>query len=358
MTDAPAFFRAIEANPDDDTPRLVIADWLDENAASDADHARAEFIRVQCERARETAAERREELEAREKQILDERGPTWSKSLPAGLYWTTYTRGFLDPVYIGPVFPRVAEQLAQMMPIHHLRLFKARVVMAAIAACPQLALVRHLTMVSNVLRNADMTALAASPHLSNLQCLDMSENKIGIRGATDLATAHAPSLRILRLAGNPIKDRGLLAISQADWPALEHLDVTNCQLTRTGVIGLAESPLAPRLTSLQLSGNAEVSTDAWLALARAPLERLQRLDLSNATVTDDVIGALAANPAVVGLHTLHLGAAIITDRAARTILENPRFRNLRRLRISTQRLAVDTLHRLRTAFGAGFNPQI
>ena len=39
MTDAPAFFRAIEAEPDDDTPRLVYADWLDENAASDADRA-------------------------------------------------------------------------------------------------------------------------------------------------------------------------------------------------------------------------------------------------------------------------------------------------------------------------------
>ena len=53
MTDAPAFFRAIEANPDDDTPRLVYADWLDENAASDADRARAEFVRVQCELARD-----------------------------------------------------------------------------------------------------------------------------------------------------------------------------------------------------------------------------------------------------------------------------------------------------------------
>src|SRR4051794_23536084 len=42
-----ALLAAVRDNPDDDTPRLVYADWLDENAESDADHARAEFIRDQ-----------------------------------------------------------------------------------------------------------------------------------------------------------------------------------------------------------------------------------------------------------------------------------------------------------------------
>jgi uncharacterized protein (TIGR02996 family) len=40
-----ALWHAIRANPDDDTPRLVYADWLDEHN----EPARAEFIRVQCE---------------------------------------------------------------------------------------------------------------------------------------------------------------------------------------------------------------------------------------------------------------------------------------------------------------------
>lgn len=37
MSDAPAFFRAIEADPDN-TPRLVYADRLDEHAKCDSDH--------------------------------------------------------------------------------------------------------------------------------------------------------------------------------------------------------------------------------------------------------------------------------------------------------------------------------
>jgi len=42
------FLRAIADAPDDDTPRLVYADWLDEHGAADADRVRAEFLRVAC----------------------------------------------------------------------------------------------------------------------------------------------------------------------------------------------------------------------------------------------------------------------------------------------------------------------
>lgn len=44
MTERDALLRAIAANPADDLPRLVYADWLDEHDEPE----RAEFIRVQC----------------------------------------------------------------------------------------------------------------------------------------------------------------------------------------------------------------------------------------------------------------------------------------------------------------------
>jgi uncharacterized protein (TIGR02996 family) len=43
-----AFLADIGANPDDDTPRLVFADWLTERDGP-GDSERAEFIRVQCQ---------------------------------------------------------------------------------------------------------------------------------------------------------------------------------------------------------------------------------------------------------------------------------------------------------------------
>lgn len=42
-----AFMAAIIANPADDAPRLIFADWLEENGQAE----RAEFIRIQCELA-------------------------------------------------------------------------------------------------------------------------------------------------------------------------------------------------------------------------------------------------------------------------------------------------------------------
>jgi uncharacterized protein (TIGR02996 family) len=43
MTDRDALYRAILAHPEDDTPRLVYADWLEENGRSEE----AEIIRVE-----------------------------------------------------------------------------------------------------------------------------------------------------------------------------------------------------------------------------------------------------------------------------------------------------------------------
>src|SRR5262245_53903015 len=56
MSDEAALLAAIGAQPDEDTPRLAYADWLDEHADALPDPAlarvRAEFIRVQTERLR------------------------------------------------------------------------------------------------------------------------------------------------------------------------------------------------------------------------------------------------------------------------------------------------------------------
>src|SRR5262249_10801808 len=48
MTQGEAILQGVLDNPDDDTPRLVYADWLDDHGDPD----RAEFIRVQIELAR------------------------------------------------------------------------------------------------------------------------------------------------------------------------------------------------------------------------------------------------------------------------------------------------------------------
>ena len=55
MSDPEPFIATIRAAPEDDAPRLIYADWLDDQG----DAARAEFIRVQCELARRESADLR-----------------------------------------------------------------------------------------------------------------------------------------------------------------------------------------------------------------------------------------------------------------------------------------------------------
>lgn len=62
MSDEAALLAAILAHPDEDTPRLMFADWLQENGQPE----RAEFIRIQCAPDADEAAEgRAAELEER-----------------------------------------------------------------------------------------------------------------------------------------------------------------------------------------------------------------------------------------------------------------------------------------------------
>ena len=66
--DGAGLLAAIRAMPEEDTPRLVYADWLDENGQPE----RAEFIRVQCQLARMDEwdeSPQKAELEKREKQV-------------------------------------------------------------------------------------------------------------------------------------------------------------------------------------------------------------------------------------------------------------------------------------------------
>jgi uncharacterized protein (TIGR02996 family) len=77
-----AFLADIRAAPDDDAPRLIYADWLQDHGDPD----RAEFIRVQCELARlDTSAKRRTTLARREKKLLTANQTRWTEG--AFLEW-------------------------------------------------------------------------------------------------------------------------------------------------------------------------------------------------------------------------------------------------------------------------------
>ncbi|MCI0704756.1 MAG: TIGR02996 domain-containing protein, partial [Planctomycetia bacterium] len=114
-----SFLTAILAEPDDDTPRLVFADWLDERGTDD-DKAHAALIRAQCQLEHlPPGSKERKQFEREAKAILKEHADRWTQALRnarLGRDWT-FRRGFLDGVSMSATgFTRDAEKLFEIAP--------------------------------------------------------------------------------------------------------------------------------------------------------------------------------------------------------------------------------------------------
>jgi uncharacterized protein (TIGR02996 family) len=110
-----AFLQAILENEDDDAPRLVYADWLEENGASE----RAAFIRCQCLRARLPSGDaRRRELRVRCRELLKRHVRQWVGPLRPWLRGGRFHRGLLDAVTVpAQVYLDHAAEIVRLVPI-------------------------------------------------------------------------------------------------------------------------------------------------------------------------------------------------------------------------------------------------
>ena len=93
MSSSQGLLNAIIAQPDDDAPRLVYADWLEENGST----ARAEFIRIQCEMAkRELWEEEFSQLERQSEKLLEKHEEAWKKEIGVKKAHLYYRRGTIE----------------------------------------------------------------------------------------------------------------------------------------------------------------------------------------------------------------------------------------------------------------------
>jgi uncharacterized protein (TIGR02996 family) len=188
------FLKALLAQPDDDTLRLAMADWLDENDQP----ARAEFIRLQIElTAGIEDRDRRIALELRQAELLNAHDREWVKPLAEVLgsgdgEWGgwVFRRGFVEYFHLpAPVANRHGEKLARLTPVRELYLSPCTSV-SVIALCkkPWLRSVTALylrgdppndaappinpQLRSDPLNARAIRALIDSPHLANLKVIE------------------------------------------------------------------------------------------------------------------------------------------------------------------------------------------
>lgn len=263
MAHADAFLKDILAHPDDDAPRLIFADWLEEQGDTSS-VARAEFIRVQCCLVTgELPSQQRNELVRRQNRILDQWDKEWVRPIRRVVKNWEYRRGFIDEVgMVADKFLAHASRLFRRLPIQHLRLWPQKcprsiaiaepINMAELADNKYLRHLRSLDLSECQLESRDVRALVVSEHLTRLTELNLSFNRIGDAGIRALMSSPLLGrLERLDLCGNDVGASGLRVLARAlekldqspDGLRLQRLEIFAHTLTTAARRVIAESRL-------------------------------------------------------------------------------------------------------------------
>ncbi|MHB1426428.1 MAG: TIGR02996 domain-containing protein [Gemmataceae bacterium] len=381
-----AFLHDILAHPDDDAPRLIYADWLDEH-----DDPRGEFIRIQCALAQLSDEDpRRWPLEQRERELLHEHQAKWS---PNGIDAVScdFRRGFVDEISMSVEdFLDEADRYFEQAPIRWLHLHARGRLRAERpdASLAQAASSRHLTRLNGLrltgltVRRRELHEFLGSPHLQHLTTLQLSRLALEIddgtrhhqptlpgeiirelielpcfarltalhladTGLTSDAllflgnAASLSSLRELNLNGNALTHGAAKVLAEGRLLSrLETLHLDSNLLGDTGALAVRDWPALPRLARLSL-GHNHIFAAGMQALADAPaLRELISLDLRGNIACDDGAAALASAN-WTRLQALNLWFNGVGDKGVRALAQSKAFSQLTRLNLTANRVASD-----------------
>jgi uncharacterized protein (TIGR02996 family) len=338
-SDERGLLAAIVESPDDDVPRLIYADWLDEHGQGH----RARLIRVQCESRRLFASESEEDQRRWEELAENDEFPLLyeleiglREQLPEfdGLTWLGdpenehpddyFDRGFF--VALGaedwPALERHGAEAFAASPVRRLKVGRLTVrTAAALAQWPLLARVRELELNEAKVTDSALAALARSPHLSELSRLKLEGNQIDL-GVRALAKARLGGLRLLDLSDNRISSLvALVALAGSEWlGGLGHLDLaSNWYLGAAGLGGLLGADQLPPY--LNLSATTLTSAGARLLASSHKAQRLRSLCLGWNQLDDDGLRALIDSPNLADLTLLDLRGNAVSPQMRQALRE-------------------------------------
>ena len=384
------FLRDILEHPEDDAPRLVYADWLDEHGDAD----RAEFIRVGCERARLEEGSRWAALAVRERQLLAAHGDAWKKEVAA---WARpgcwFERGFVAGVECrAGQFCDGCQALYRRAPVRHAALRMVTGFLNQLMMRARLAPLRKLDLLDGVSYRR-LPQFLASPDLAGLRGLGLCGSaaqepnreaalaELGrLTALEELTLAACPltpqivhtllgasvlqRLRTLRLATDELRD-GLPALLESpELPRLTSLQFSHARYFSRGTCApgappvdplglLAGSPLLPRLERLSLAGNAMDGETLRALLAWPALDRLRVLDLSANQLDAGAVEHFLAAPHLPPLRALYLRHNGLGDRGLRLLAATDRLPHLAVLDVRNNGTTPAAEGELRERFGVG-----
>lgn len=270
MSDREALLAAIRATPADDLPRLVYADWLEENGESlpplerKSARDRAGFIRAQVEAARaESFSPAAREADERANHFLTEKNlEAWTWHLRGRMLETAFERGFIERATVDAAeFPSDADALFDAEPIRSIRVCRPNprraefeVLLAPFFEVARLEQIASLDVQGVELQYDDCEKLAASPHLAGLTSLS--------------------------LRGNPIFPPWFRGFVEGDlWPNLTGLDLADIGNLGPAIAAGFRAADHRRFKTLDLSGVGFRSEDLKRALGSECVSEVEELRL-------------------------------------------------------------------------------
>lgn len=324
------FVQEVRANPLDEEPRLIFADYLEE-----VGHPLAEFIRTQIGIENCVDNEQRCALDTREKELLQEYGDEWLEPLrrlgAEGVSQRCFRRGLVERVRISAeAFLANGHELCQISPaLHVIQLLNPKDVLDKLVEFTFPQQVTSLDLSSTQLRTARARpATQTTARGRRVRVADTPlEPDTSVCGSLFTAKWFS-QLRELNLQFNNLQDDDILSLLNCDLTILEHLwlgvnklgarsaialgrcpTLTNLktlslrmnQVGGVGVSGLADFSTLGSLEVLDLSANQLTYSDAQTLSQSQTLPKLRKLILRANSIKQDGIKVLKASPAMTNV---------------------------------------------------------
>ncbi len=338
---------AIIEHPDDDRPRLAMADLI-----APRDLRRAEFIRIQCLLAVPGDNDPRlPGLRNREEELLRDFAKQWAAPLDGWVEGSVFRRGFVEAVTVDlRQLVDHAHDIFGRAPVRELTLvydgedeeFLGGVM--RVAQSPYLQRVTTLDLSQITLDEIAFSLLMASPHLRYLKSLLISDEDCTVASAQVLAQAshlfQLNTLALLGYIGSTLGDVGVEILASAPHlSSVRELLLINDRVGPTGVQALARSPYLTHLTTLALGGGNytlnRIGLQGVEALVSSPnFASLTSLDLDFNQIGDKGAEALAVSSYMTNITSLRLQANMIGDAGARALATSHAFSQLSLLDLS------------------------
>jgi uncharacterized protein (TIGR02996 family) len=333
-----AFLERVIESPDDDGPRLVHADWLDEQG-----DPRGEFIRVQCALASMPKNDpRRPALAGRESVLMSRYAMQWQEPFKGYANWCEFRRGYIETVNVeARKFLARGAELFDLSPIRHIRLLDVGSHLQRILNFPPIAKLNAITIYARHLGDQLIPALCDSPYLDGLRSLYIGRNRIGDEGARLLAESDRfRSLKAIDLSDNALGDTAARSIARVRLSNLEWLQLRRNELSIAGLAEIAASRSLFKLNFLGVSLNY-IGAPLEFEPSDPGVVSLKNLDLSENVLGPDFLPRLFALPGFAGIHTFDLFQNEIGDGGAMAIANWPGAESLRQLRINDNRIGYE-----------------